>query len=263
MQSYDTIAGFYDWDMGQNNSGEDVAFYVRECRAAAGPVLELGCGTGRITVPLVQAGLRVVAADSSLPMLRRLQERRGRMLSPAESGRLQIVAMDMRRIGFAERFSRILCPFSLLTYLVKEKERRIFLQEVKEHLAPGGRMLLDVFTPDEELHALPDDRCVLDYRREIPGGWVLERRKQIRKKNRPDQVHSIFRFYRFYRPDGILEKEIRTEEDIRYFRRADLHAWLESQGFLVAAEYGDFVWGPPVPSSKVIVMACAVGGTSE
>ena len=61
--SYDVIAEFYDDDMGRNVGGEDVAFYVDQCAAAPGPVLELGCGTGRITLALVRAGNTVIGID--------------------------------------------------------------------------------------------------------------------------------------------------------------------------------------------------------
>jgi SAM-dependent methyltransferase len=258
MLSYDAIAGFYDWDMGRNNPGHDVGFYVQEAAAGGGPVLELGCGTGRITLPLVQAGLSVTGVDSSLPMLCQLQEKAGHSLSRQVTRRLQITAMDMRHLGLSKGFARILCPFSLLTYVVDSGECQLFLRQVQRLLLPGGQFLLDVFVPDEALVRQPEDRWILDYRREIPGGRILERQKQVRKKSRLRQIHTITRIYRFYSPQGTLLKEVITEEDIHYFHPQELRTFLKSHGFRIVAEYGDFRYGRLRADSKEIVLVCAI-----
>ncbi|TLY48982.1 MAG: class I SAM-dependent methyltransferase, partial [Gammaproteobacteria bacterium] len=70
--SYDAIAEIYETDMGQSMPFDDVAFYRSLCLAEGGRVLELGCGTGRILIELMRAGIDAVGADRSLPMLARL-----------------------------------------------------------------------------------------------------------------------------------------------------------------------------------------------
>src|SRR5258708_7380081 len=122
--SYDAIAGFYDEDMGRNVTAQDVRFYVEQCRGATGWILELGCGTGRVTLPLVAAGARVVGIDASPAMLSVLRAKALRTLSPAERARLHTAAIDMRELPLLADFDAVLCPYSAFTYLLSEHDRR-------------------------------------------------------------------------------------------------------------------------------------------
>src|SRR4051812_38229949 len=74
-QGWDTYAPFYDWENAQTLGRRDVPFWRRVAAKAGGAVLELGCGTGRVTVPLAKAGIDLVGVDRSAPMLERAQQR--------------------------------------------------------------------------------------------------------------------------------------------------------------------------------------------
>jgi SAM-dependent methyltransferase len=97
--SYDAIADVYATDMGQSMSFDDVGWYRSVCMRHRGPVLELGCGTGRILLELVAANIDAIGADRSLPMLRRLcKDRAWGNLQP------RVVQMDLRAIALAGKF---------------------------------------------------------------------------------------------------------------------------------------------------------------
>jgi len=226
--SYDRIAPIYDEDMGVNNPGWDIAFYVGRARAARGWVLELGCGTGRITLPLAQAGCRVAGLDLSLPMLRELRRK--------DAGFLCFCA-DMRGFSLRARFSLIICPFSAFTYLVEDADQSAMLAAVREHLEPDGIFILDVFEPDARIDALPDDHVFQDYRRMRPDGTLLERTKTI-DKQRGGRVSIIQRTYRFLSPEGAVLQSFTTEDRIRCFRREELPPLLWNHGFEVVEESG-------------------------
>src|SRR3954451_25491441 len=110
--NYDRIARWYAVDMGQRMPFDDVGFYRSIAERAGGPVLELGCGSGRILLALAGAGIDVVGADRSAAMLGRVVEG-----ARASSLRVPVCRMDVRALGFAPGFSAVLCPYSLVTYM--------------------------------------------------------------------------------------------------------------------------------------------------
>ncbi len=251
--SYDLIAEIYDFDMGANIDGDDINFYRRQCAGVAGPVLELGCGTGRITIPLAASGVRVVGVDLSVPMLRVLRRKADQELSSDKRRLLDICAMDMRFPALCTRFSRIICAYSVFTYAVDIPDRDRVLNFILNHLAPGGEFILDVFIPDAGVMALPDDHVFHDYRRLLPDGTVLERTKTI-AKDAAHRVNVINRRYVFSDPrTGARTRVVETSERIRYYYPREMEEVLARSGFEVLAIQGDFQGGSCGPGSRMAV----------
>jgi SAM-dependent methyltransferase len=145
LSSYDPIARLYDpWSVSVT---EDVDFYVEEARAAAGDVVELGVGTGRIAVPIAAAGIRVIGVDSSPGMLDVCAER-GREAGVSEL--LDLRLGDLRSPPVSERVPLVLCPFRSFLHLLTEADRRSGLAATFRMLVPGGRFVFDVFAPGED-----------------------------------------------------------------------------------------------------------------
>jgi SAM-dependent methyltransferase len=142
---YDAIADLYDpWSRGVT---EDVAFYVEEARAAEGPVVELGVGTGRIAIPIARAGVLVIGVDSSRGMLEVCRRR------AAAEGVAELVDLrlgDLRAPPVDERVRLVICPFRAYLHLTNESERVGALRAARELLLPGGRLVFDVFAPSAE-----------------------------------------------------------------------------------------------------------------
>jgi SAM-dependent methyltransferase len=256
--SYDLIAGVYDDDMGRNVGGEDVAFYVDRCAGADGPVLELGCGTGRITLPLVRAGHTVDGVDVSAPMLDRLRAKADAQLATAERARLAWHHTDMVALQLERRFARVLCPYSAFTYLVEPEHRARALAAVLRHLEPDGRFILDVFVPDRRIDALPENHVYLDYRRTLADGTVLERTKTIRRTE-PD-INVIVRTYTFSGEDGTVRERIETVDRIRVYEPDVLRRVLEEHGFDVVETFADFRRQPWTERTKMAAFVCRARG---
>ena len=142
---YDAITGLYDaWSASVT---EDVPFYVEEARSSGGPVVELAVGTGRIAVPIARAGIRVIGVDSSAGMLEACRKQ-ARVEGIEE-------LLDLRLGDFAdppveERVPLVICPFRSFLHLRIDADRRRALRAAHELLAPGGRLVFDVFAPDRE-----------------------------------------------------------------------------------------------------------------
>lgn len=166
--SYDAIADVYATDMGQSMPFDDIGWYRSICLRHAGPVLELGCGTGRILLELLAANIDALGADRSLPMLRRLRQDGGaRNLTP------RVVQMDLRAIAVAGKFGVILAPYSLITYLTGRDVAIDVLRRLCGLLLPDGLLVVDAFVP-QPVQSFSEFR--LDYRR-AHGAQTLERHK--------------------------------------------------------------------------------------
>ena len=145
MGLYDEIAVFYDpWS---RSVTEDVGFYVDEALAAGGPVVELAVGTGRIAVPIAQAGIDVIGVDSSRAMLA-VAWRAAESAGVAE--RVDLRLGDLREPPVTERVPLVVCPFRSLLHMETEEEKLRALRAARELLEPDGRFVFDVFSPSRE-----------------------------------------------------------------------------------------------------------------
>lgn len=141
MTAYDeATAARYDRE--ERGVAGDIAFYVALARGAEPPVLELGCGTGRVLVALARAGVAAVGLDLSEPMLRRAR-RRGAGLR-----HVRWVRADMRDFRLPERFGLAVAPHRSFQHLLTDGDLRAALARVREHLRPGGRLAFNLFNPD-------------------------------------------------------------------------------------------------------------------
>lgn len=261
MKSYDLIAPFYDEDMGRNNNGDDISFYLSCAQRNPGNILELGCGTGRMTIPLLKSGFSVLGMDSSPAMIRQLVEKKDR-LRPEEQQRLILLCEDMRYLGLRQKYKTVCCAFSLLTYMVSDEDLTVFFQNVRDHMEWDGQFVLDVFLPQAHLQSLPDDRLYFDYRRPWKDTFCLERSKQIIKHPGWSQ-NTIRRFYRFMDGDLPVAQNIVTEERIRLFYRPELCALLTDHGFQIRQCWGGFRQEPLTEDSPVMVFVCNLTGAID
>ncbi len=145
MTLYDEIARFYDpWS---RSVTEDVGFYVDQALASGGPVVELAVGTGRIAVPIAQAGVSLIGVDSSPGMLAVARE-------AAEIAGvrdlLDLRVGDLREPPVSERVPLVICPFRSLLHMETEEEKLRALRAARTLLESGGRYVFDVFAPSRD-----------------------------------------------------------------------------------------------------------------
>src|SRR4051812_614844 len=135
-EGWDDYAPFYDWENARTLGRRDVPFWRTLAGQSGGAVLELGCGTGRITIPLAKAGVPIVGIDRSDAMLERARRRvrRGRLASHA-----QLIRGDIRHLPFAPAsFSLVMAPYGVLQSLLRERDLAATLDAVSRVLQPGA-----------------------------------------------------------------------------------------------------------------------------
>ncbi|MBX3269082.1 MAG: class I SAM-dependent methyltransferase [Sandaracinaceae bacterium] len=119
----------------------DVAFYRALAAEHGGPILELGCGDGRVALALARDGHRVVGVDRARAMLDALEAQRGALALATHEA-------DMRDVRLGERFGLVIAPFNAFAHLHAHEDRARFFATVEAHLAPGGVFAFDVTIPD-------------------------------------------------------------------------------------------------------------------
>ncbi len=220
----------------------DVDWYCREAQRSGGPVLELGAGTGRVTLAIAAAGIAVHALDLDAPMLERLRTKLDAASADVRS-RTTIVAGDMRTFDLAERFALIICPFRAFLHNVTEADRLACLGRVRHHLLPGGRFAFNVFHPSLTYMAQNAGPLAGVWRwsgtANLPtGGWVVQS-----ETNRYDTVaqvvHSLHR-YDTFGASGVLERTSMLRLKLAYLYPSDIRRLLESSGFTDVTISGGF-----------------------
>ena len=145
MSLYDPIARIYDpWSLSVT---EDVEFYVELARETGGPVVELAVGTGRIALPIAEAGIRVIGVDQSEGMIAVARERAREL---GVEMRVDLRVGDLREPPVTERVPLVICPFRSLLHMPNEAEKLRALRSARALLEPGGRFAFDVFAPGRD-----------------------------------------------------------------------------------------------------------------
>lgn len=128
-------------------------FYVGEARANGPRVLELACGSGRLTLPLARAGLEVVGIDLAEPMLERT-----RGLAAAEGLTVETHRLDMRDFELGRQFDTVMIAGNSILHLLTRSDFEGFFRSVARHVSPSGKLLFDCFVPSAHLLSRPRDR---------------------------------------------------------------------------------------------------------
>jgi SAM-dependent methyltransferase len=222
--AYDRIARLYDpWS---RSVVEDVSFYVAEAKKAAAragvtpgtPVVELGVGTGRVAVPIAEAGIHLIGVDTSRGML---EVCRARAEAAGVADRVDLRLGDFRNPPVTERVALVLCPFRAYLHLPDDDGERLdALCTARELLVPGGFLAFDVFTPSAE-----------DVE-ETHGRWI-EREPGIWERARWDE--DARRLTLDVRGDGT-----ETTLSLTWISAEDWQRLLHRAGFEVEACYGWF-----------------------
>lgn len=237
---YDSfIADYYDSSPIVVQRTQDVAFYVNAARRYGDPVLELGCGTGRVTMAIADAGYRVVGLDISEKMLERAREKQGGLSREARE-RVRLVQGDMTQFQLGEKFRTIVIPFRPFQHLLETEEQMSCLECARKHLVPGGRLIVDFFQTD------PDRMHEGKYLKEAPlieydltDGRHVAISERVSTFHRGIQRNEVEMIFNVRHPGGKRERLVMAWT-LRYFFRYEVEHLLARCGFGVEAVYGNF-----------------------
>jgi SAM-dependent methyltransferase len=249
------------YDLTSPGLAGDVAFYAEEAARGGGPVLELGCGTGRTLLPLARAGLTVVGLDLAEPMLA-IARAKVAALEEAERARIALVAGDMRAFDLGRRFRTVTIPYRAFLHLLTVEDQMRALARVLAHLAPDGRLILNIFDP--RLDLLVADGGVWReqgvFTHPVSGRRVLV--AAARRHDATRQVITERRRFEEIDADGRVVETRHADLALRWVYRYEMEHLLARAGFAVEALHGDFQRGPFRSGGEQIWIARPAGASA-
>ena len=240
--SEDIFSDLYDY-LPLYAERKDVEFYLNCANEYGGDLLELGCGTGRVTVPLAYLNLNVTGLDYSMPMLKKLNKKL--LLEPDSiSDRIMLIRGDMTGFSLKRKFDLIIMPFRPFQHLISTDDQVNCLNRVREHLSPDGVFIFDLFNPTPEVLLTSTFGPITDVPRfEMADGRKLTRISRLKKAHWKEKWNEYEFLYILEANDGKRE-EIIQHTSMRYFSPEEIELIVDMGGFKIKEFYGDFDSSP-------------------
>lgn len=252
---YQFVAEFYDHVVPYRER-KDVDFYREEAERSGGPVLELGCGTGRILIPTARSGVAVTGVDLSGHMLEICRRRLLNEMEEVQS-RVNLVRADMSTVRIDKRYRLVTSPFRAFQHILTVSAQIRTLENAFNHLLPTGRMILDVFNPS--LYSLTADNIGEEFGDEpefaLADGRRVLRTHRIVERDHINQISSVELIYTVTDTEGRQERLIHAFK-MRHLFRYEIEHLLTRCGFEVQEVYCDFdrrPYGAIYPGDLIVV----------
>lgn len=210
---------------------EDFSFWIDQANLCGGPVLELACGTGRITIALAQAGFDLTGIDNADGMLKEARRK------STEAGvDIQWAKADMRDFNLNEVFSLIILPANTLCHLLDLGDFEACMASVRKHLAPNGRFVIDVFAPKMELLVnKPGERFPFSEYDDPDGrGRIIVTESYVYESD------TQIKWIKTHASIPGEAAEIEGELNIRMYFPQELDALIKYNGFVIENKYGSY-----------------------
>lgn len=246
--TFNRFARFYDQDY--RDYDVDIQCILDLAQECGDPLLEIGCGTGRVLLPLVASGHNVTGIDISSDLL---DVARTKLQRTDLSGSASLHEADMRSFALPQQtYTFAFCVSNTLMHCITQEDQLAVLRNVAHHLQPGGLLLLDLFNPDlprllavEGVSELADE-----WRDERTGNQVLK--WSVRRVDMAEQLQETTFIYEEIAADGAVHRTV-CPFLLRYLWRGEGELMLAAAGFQVEAVWGDFDGEPYASDSDHLI----------
>ncbi len=255
LRMYEKIVQYYD--LIHQDLLEDIAYIVKLAARSEQPVLELGCGTGRLLLPLARTGHSVVGLDTSAEML---AEASAKILEERKQvqERIELLKLDMSDFSLAKRFGLIVLPYNTLMHLDR-LQLKATLSNIKDHLAAGGCLFVDVDNPLEV--ADPGDNDLLILERTLhdeKAQTTILQFSSSRVETRRQTRRVTWVFDESPREGGGVKRTV-VETTLHYYLPHELALLLEESGLMLRAQYGSYTQEPYTEDSPRLLIEATIG----
>jgi SAM-dependent methyltransferase len=233
----------------ENKDIDDVPFYLSLAKDVSGDVLELGCGTGRVTIPLAQKGIPITGLDIVPGMLSRAQEKAGDL-------QIQWIQADIRDFHLEKRFDLIYTTGSVFQHLIERKEQEMMFACVREHLSTNGIFVVDLLFPSQDRLEDSDEHDWYTYENE--DGQTVK----VSGIDHYDPIKQI--------KHETASRRWKNGDGRKFFKRArfalrviypqEMQALLHYNGFNISHSYGGWDKSPITAESQNMIYVCRCNG---
>ena len=240
MSEYDELASSI-YDAYFSGISGDVDFYLNEAKNSGGGILELGCGTGRISIPIAEAGVRVDGLDPSPAMLKQADAKL-QIANSEVTNLLRLQWGDMRSFEMNRRYKLVIIPYRSFMHLKTLEDQVMTLTTIFDHLKPGGSLIFNIYDPMMELVLMEpifgDRQYDTEFRH--PKNGHLVKAWYTRLIDIVPQIITQHFWFEEHGDNGIVVNQYETDLTLRYTHRYEMHYLLEMCGFQISHLYGDF-----------------------
>ena len=234
------------YDLENNTFEPDGPFLLEIATRAGNPVLELGCGTGRLTIPLARDGVEITGLDVVPEMLQLAKHK-------ASGLDIQWVLADAREFRLDRTYQLIFESGSVFQHMLTNSDQKAFLARVREHLDGEGLFVFGSFFP----HPAQLENVEVEkewFTEQHPGGWEI-RVSGVEQYDELSQVKVETAYRRWNDANG--EEVVKVAPlALRYSFPQELEALLQYNGFTVVERYGDYNASPLTNNSRLMIYVC-------
>lgn len=219
------------YDYFQKGVKGDARFYLSYFKNFKGKILEIGAGTGRITIPLAKREVNITALDISPQMLKALKVK-----AKKENIKIKTICADMRSFKLREKFDAVIITYRTFQHMYSVDDQIKALKNIKKHLKPNGLLIFDVYNPN------------LNYIQK--GNWQWRKDSTIKLLDAKQEVKIYYR-NRYDMGEQMMYQEFLIKHSngrkniaflkMRFFFRFEIDHLLRLTGFKVKNLYGDFL----------------------
>ena len=230
---FDKVADLYDFYV---NVDFDIPFFMKETENFEGEILELMCGTGRVSIPLLDAGRQMTCVDYSKGMLNSFERK-----IKDKNYAVNLIQMDVTKLNLAKKYGLIILPFHSITEIISTDLQIKALQSISAHLDENGTFILTLQNPKTRLK-------MADGVSRVMGKFPLEDGRQLiisymNQYNKADKIVSGFQFYEIVDSANTLIEKRALEINFKPISNPELRAMIKQTGLEIIEMFGNYSYG--------------------
>jgi len=230
---FDKVADIYDFYV---NVNFDIPFFIKETDGYKGEILELMCGTGRVSIPLLDSGRHMICVDYSKGMLNSFERKIKNKNYP-----VNLVQMDVTNLKLDKKFGLIILPFHSISEIISTDLQIKALQSISSHLEKDGVFILTLQNPKTRL-------ILADGITRVMGRFSIDESRHLiisymNQYNESDKIVTGLQFYEIYDSMNILIEKRYLEINFKPVADSELRSMIKAAGLEIVEMYGDYSYG--------------------